>query len=284
MIVVMTRLLSRFKIVAGAFLLLPSLCPSPAHAKTQKIERMYVFGDSYSDIGAGYVDGNGPTAVFYYAQRLGFQLYPANVSDVSGKSLDFAISGAKSGRGLGQEIKGSLLGYGMENQVSDFVAKVKSGAIQFDPGSTLFFLAGGLNDADLPPGSTAANEKSEIRTLYALGARRFEVALLTTAIPVFFVTGQKINPSLQRIPAELHPELKDADIRLSRWGLFYDQVLANAAKYGFTNTTDACAGRAIFNQSSTPCPHPETYFFYHENHPSTATHKAVGDLLYAELH
>ena len=32
---------------------------------------LYVFGDSYSDSGAGYVDADGSTAVVYLAQRLG---------------------------------------------------------------------------------------------------------------------------------------------------------------------------------------------------------------------
>ena len=32
---------------------------------TTRYSRLYVFGDSYSDIGAGYIDGNGPTAVAY---------------------------------------------------------------------------------------------------------------------------------------------------------------------------------------------------------------------------
>ena len=42
------------------------------------VERLYVFGDSYSDTGAGYLDGNGPTAVAYLAERLGFRLFNFN--------------------------------------------------------------------------------------------------------------------------------------------------------------------------------------------------------------
>src|SRR5665213_3323029 len=32
--------------------------------------QLYVFGDSYSDSGSGYIDTNGPTAVVYLAQHL----------------------------------------------------------------------------------------------------------------------------------------------------------------------------------------------------------------------
>lgn len=245
--------------------------------------RLYVFGDSYSDIGEGYLDGNGPTAVAYLARRLGFELHPSTASDVHGKSLDYAVSGAQSGRGEGRKIKGALLGYGMRNQVDDFLAGVRRGEISFDPKTTLFFLLGGLNDGKLPDGTTAANETEEIRALYGAGARHFAVALLTTEIPGFGITGRKVNPSLSAIPATLQSELPGATIRLSRWGMFFDAVLAHPERYGISNTTDACAGRAIFDENTTPCAKPATYFFYHHGHPSTATHRAVGDMLYEEI-
>src|SRR5258708_5752698 len=89
-----------------------------------KVDRIYVFGDSYSDIGEGYLDGNGPTAVAYLAERLGFRLLPANTPEVRGRSLDYAVSGAQSGSGTGRTVQGALLGYGMKNQVADFAAKV----------------------------------------------------------------------------------------------------------------------------------------------------------------
>ena len=38
------------------------------------VKRLYVFGDSYSDIGEGYLDGDGPTAVAYFAKRLGLSV------------------------------------------------------------------------------------------------------------------------------------------------------------------------------------------------------------------
>jgi hypothetical protein len=38
---------------------------------TTRYSRLYVFGDRYSDIGAGYIDGNGPTAVAYLGWLIG---------------------------------------------------------------------------------------------------------------------------------------------------------------------------------------------------------------------
>ncbi len=276
----------RFRMIGIAVALACSalLTPAIAHAANpDPIHRMYVFGDSYSDIGEGYLDGNGPTAVAYLAQRLGFTLVPANAADTANQSLDFAISGAQTGRGAGNKIGDSLLGYGMRNQVDDFAAKVNAHAIAFDPATTLFFIAGGLNDHSLPSATTVANLSGEIKTLYTLGARRFAVALLPTVIPGFSAVGKRLNPEIARIPEQLSSQLARSQILLSHWGPFYDDVMEHPAQYGITNTTDACAGRAIFHQDATPCAHPATSFYYHAGHPSTATHKVVGDKLYEEL-
>jgi len=267
-------------VLAASSLLSPALAQS---AKSAPIHRMYVFGDSYSDIGEGYLDGNGPTAVAYLAQRLGLKLVPSTAADIAGQSVDFAISGAQTGSGTGKRTEGVLIGYGMRNQVDDFAAKVNSHAIAFDPETTLFYFAGGLNDRNLTSATTVANLSGEIKTLYDLGARRFAVALLPTAIPAFSAVGKRLNPELAGIPDELAPQLPGAQIYLSHWGAFYDDVMLHPAQYGMTDTTNACAGRAIHHEDTTPCASPATHFYYHAGHPSTATHKIVGDKLYEEL-
>lgn len=247
-----------------------------------RFERMYVFGDSYSDIGEGYLDGNGPTAVAYMAQDLGFSLVPATEVPSSSASVDFAVSGAQTGRGDGKRIGSALLGFGMENQVDEFSRLLHEHKIRFNSKRTLFFLAGGLNDKNLPTDTTVMNLEGEIRALYRLGGRHFEVALMPTQIPAFSEVGTRLNPALASIPAQMEEELPKADIRLSHWGGFFDEVMLHPAQYGITNTTDACAGRAIFNQDATACAHPEEHFYYHSGHPSTAVHKVVGEMLAKE--
>jgi len=159
---------------------------------------------------------------------------------------------------------------------------VRSGAIKFKPESTLFFIAGGLNDRTLAEGATVKNEEDEMRTLYGLGARRFEVAVLPTSIPSFAEVGKRLNPGLEKIPDEMRGELKGAEIRTSHWGAFFDAVMAHPERYGITNTTDKCSGREIRHEDTTVCAKPETYFYFHQSHPSTVTHKAVGGMLYDE--
>jgi dienelactone hydrolase len=87
----------------------------------QAFSRMYVFGDSYSDTGAGYVDGNGPTAIAYLAEHLGLHLALPGDPDANSQSLNFAVSGAQTGRGVGRKVKDALLGRGIADQVDDFI-------------------------------------------------------------------------------------------------------------------------------------------------------------------
>ena len=269
-------------------LLLVIALPFLLHAQTKPYTQMYVFGDSYSDSGAGYVDGNGPTAVVYLAQRLGipFTYFGDPKTKVERpvlEGLDFAVSGAQSGSGEGHTYPhGELLGRGMRNQVDDFAAMVKAGTVTFDPKSTMFFLVGGLNDSSLPAGQTRANEEALVAALYALGARRFKVALLPERIPQFQRAGTRANAELMEVPQEMVAKYPGIQISHTHWGHFYDAVLTHPATYGLSNVTDACAGRALRNEDTTPCATPQTYFFYHAGHPSTAAHKVVGDMLYDE--
>jgi cholinesterase len=254
-----------------------------SEAAARPYTMLYVFGDSYSDTGAGYVDGNGPTAVAYLAGRLDIPFTYFGDPNSKGKGLNFAVSGAKTGEDEGARHEhGELLGRGMRNQVAEFAALAKSGAIRFDPKKTMFYVAGGLNDRSLPDGATVFNIEGEIETLYRLGARRFMVALLPTEIPSFATAGTRFNPQLSKIPDDMRGKHPDIQIANSNWGGFYDEVMEHPAKYGITNTSETCAGRVLKNEDPTPCASPETHYFYHQGHPSTAVHKAVGDMLYDE--
>jgi phospholipase/lecithinase/hemolysin len=159
--------------------------------QTHAWKSLYVFGDSYSDSGAGYIDGNGPTAVVYLAHALKIPLGYVGDSDSDSAGLNFAVSGAQTGKGEGYRVRSAnaacgtkegLLGRGMQNQVADFGQRVRTGTLHFDPEATLFFLAGGLNDWSLPTATTIANLKGEVGALYELGARYVMVALMPTKL------------------------------------------------------------------------------------------------------
>ena len=176
-----------------------------AQPAAQTINRVYVFGDSYSDTGAGYLDGDGPTAVAYLAGRLGLSLLLPYDSNANANSINFAVSGAQTGRGAGRKVKDALLGRGMVDQVEDFASRVQSKAIVFNPDHTLFFLAGGPNDRRLPSAETLANLKGQIRKLYDLGARRFRLALLPPPFPPLVKLVSASIPSCSESQAKSRP-------------------------------------------------------------------------------
>jgi phospholipase/lecithinase/hemolysin len=246
----------------------------------QPVKRMYVFGDSYSDIGRSIVYTNGPTAVAFFAKRLGLEMVPGNAKNGKGKSLNFAISGARTGETFTRPGPNGHLQLGMKDEVAEFAKMVKEGKVVFDPASTVFFLAGGLNDSELQTEQTVSNLESEMQTLYDLGGRRFLLAVLPEKIPAFSGPAIRLNPALREIPKAMRPKLAGAEIQLSNWGGFFDQVMTHPARYGITNTTEPCAVRPAAGEKEKPCVSPNTHFYYYPNHPSKATAKAVGDMMY----
>jgi cholinesterase len=249
---------------------------------TTRYSRLFVFGDSYSDIGAGYIDGNGPTAVAYLGWLMGLQVASSKAANAAGKSLVFAVSGAGTGEGVGRQVKEALLGYGMMNQVRDFAARVKAGEIAFEPQTTLFFLAGGLNDGKRETEVTLANLRQELQILRELGGRHFTIALLPTKIPQFAAVGLRLNPAYEQFVRD-EGGAAGVDLWLNHWGAGFDDVMEHPSSHGIVNTTNACAGRAIFDQDPIPVGDPATYFFYHDGHPSTAVHRIVGRKLFEEI-
>ena len=288
-----TRVRSVLKPLMAALALVGCVAPGPAPAAasnpplgsaspTTPYTRLYVFGDSYSDIGAGYIDGNGPTAVAYLGWLMGLQIASSQAPHAPERSLVFAVSGAGTGDGEGHRVKEALLGYGMLNQVRDFASRVKSGDIRFDPQSTLFFIAGGLNDGRLHTEQTIANLRRLVETVRDLGGRHVTVAQLPTKIAPFAAVALRLNPALQQF-ADREGRSLGVDLWMNHWGQGFDDVMEHPTAYGIANTTDACAGRALFDQDPTPIGDPATFFFYHEGHPSTAVHRIVGGKLFAEI-
>lgn len=245
-------------------------------AETTHWTKLFAFGDSYSDSGNGYMDGNGPTAIVYAARELGLPFTHASDPAAGAQGRNYAVSGAQTGEGSGRRIKEARLGYGMQNQVRDFVASVQSGEVTFDPERTLFFIAGGLNDGRLETATTVDNLSRIVRQLHAVGARHFSIAVLPTRIPAFAQVGRRLTPALEALPAVLNDELHDVTVRSSGWGRFFDEVMEHPERYGIINVTDACSGRALFDQDTTPRGDPATFYYYHEGHPSTAVHRHVG--------
>ena len=238
---------------------------------------LFVFGDSYSDTGAYVRLTDGSTAAGYLAQNYGITLaLPQNPAPGT-SGVNFAQSGARVDVG---PTPPATQPQSLTQQVASFQNYVTSGAVTFNPASTLFFLAGGLNDhLRATQAEISAATANQVATLYSLGGRYFEIALLPSLIPGFTDSAENLNPAYRALVPQLQAQYSDASITLSNWGTYYDDILRNPSQYGITNTTDPCFDIPTQRQT---CSTPNTYFYYYIRHPSDAAHHIVGDRLYQE--
>ena len=271
-------------------------------------ERVFIFGASESDSGNVYAltngamppsppyaqrYSNGPVAVEYMTQALGIPLtYSANPA-AGDQSLNFATGGALTDTRNNIAALGN--GFGIENQVNDFQARVSAGAITFNPETTLFMIIGGGNDI-LRVGffgsdpmtvvsNAVASVSSEISTLVALGAENIALSTINNigSLPVsqggraqqYSQLSQELNMAYRSLASSLAGALGTSVFALER-GAILDDIITNFRDYGFTNATDTCLANGVV------CANPDQYVFWDSVHVTTAVHRIVG-LRLAEL-
>jgi cholinesterase len=107
----------------------------------------------------------------------------------------------------------------LTQQVAQFQNYVDTDKVTFDPSTSLFFLLGGLNDHNLVTSAQInAATASQGATLYSLGARIFEIALLPADIPGFTDSAANLNPGYATLVPELQKMYPDAVFNLSIGG------------------------------------------------------------------
>jgi len=249
------------------------------NARAVEIDDIFLFGDSYTDTGAFFPLTNGSTAGAYLASNFGIPMVTSKEPTPGTRGVNFAESGARVAQAPAPPASQPRT---LTQQVAEFQAYVQAGAVSFNPSSTLFFLSGGLNDHASPTGPIAAATFQQVATLYGLGARLFEIALLPSLVPAFADSAQNLNPLYRQIVPQLQALYPDATIALSNWGTYYDDILRNPQQYGISNTTDQCFNLQTGMQE-TACTDPDKYFYYYVVHPSDRAHEIVGERLYAEV-
>ena len=260
----------------GLALTLISSIAATSSASATAINDLFVFGDSYSDTGAYVVLSNASTAVGYLAQDLGITLVTPQNAQLGTNGINFAESGARVATGPTPPATQPL---SLTQQVAQFQVDVTSGAVSFNPSSTLFMLLGGLNDHTTSQALIASATINQVTTLYGLGARLFDIGLIPSLVPAFADSAANVNPVISSLIPQLQGEFPDATIRLSNWGPDYDNILSTPSAYGITNTTDPCYN--LFT-GGPACSDPNSYFYYYNVHPSAASHQIVGNELVAE--
>ena len=249
--------------------------PAPASAVT--INDLFVFGDSYSDTGAFVPLTNGSTAVGYLANNFNITLTTSKNPNPGTEGVNFAESGARIDVG---PTPPRTQPRSLTQQVAEFQNYVASNSVTFNPATTLFFLSGGLNDHTMITSAQAnAATLAQVTTLYSLGARLFEVALLPSLVPAFSDSANNLNPGFRALVPQLQAQFPDAVFGLSNWGPDFDDILTNPSRYGITNTTDPCQNFS----TGAVCSDPDKHFYYVIVHPSDVSHHIVGNELFTEV-
>ena len=247
--------------------------PAPASAVT--INDLFVFGDSYSDTGAFFPLTNGSTAVGYLANNFNITLTTSKNPNPGTEGVNFAESGARIFVGPNPP---ATQPRSLTQQVAEFQNYVASNSVTFNPNTTLFFLSGGLNDHTMITSAQAnAATLAQVTTLYSLGARLFEIALLPSLVPAFSDSANNLNPGFRALVPQLQAQFPDAVFGLSNWGPDFDDILTNPSRYGITNTTSPCL------VGMTACSDPDKHFYYFAAHPSDVSHHIVGNELFTEV-
>jgi len=167
-----------------------------------------------------------------------------------------------------------------------------------DPGA-LFFVWGGANDLFIDPSlATAANAINNlagvISMLYGGGARRF----LVPNLPDLSLTpsGLSLLPAqragLQALSVGFNAGLAGAlnslsvlpGINIEPFDTFalFNEILADPAAFGFSNTSMPCITGNL-QVGGSVCADPDSYLFWDSVHPTTAAHEVLGNAFAAAV-
>ena len=272
---------------AGAALALTAVLGFSSAASAQKIDEIYVFGDSLSDVGnvlkaakgsnpptPPYFPGrysNGPIWVDYLASQLKLTSNP---------DTNFAVSGATTGNSK-NAIPGLLA------QIERFKATHSSA-----DRSALYIIWAGANDylgGGTDPTAPVNNLTKAVQSLEAVGAKNIVVVNLPDLGKLPGTRTSERSASLSNLTREHNSRLATAirslrqklspDIKITYLDAnsVFNQVLNNPEKLGFKNVTQSC-----LNQGSI-CDNPNEYFFWDGIHPTTAAHKLFVQLTLTAL-
>ncbi len=281
----------------------------PPRASAQQVDKIYVFGDSLSDVGntynatlqltgqgyppPPYVNGrfsNGSVWVEYLGQQLGLTptsyttIPPGNASVPDG--INYAFGG--SGSGLSNVILPQAPLPGVLAQVNLFTASVAANPQLVDP-EALYIVWGGANDYLFgnvtDPQVPVNNLSAAVSNLAAAGAKTIMVANLPDLGKVPGTRGNSelssqlsnltslhnssLAQSLNALSQSLGPS---ANIILLDVNTLFNTVTKYPGAFGFTNVTNACLTSAGI------CANPSQYLFWDDYHPTTAGHKVVQKL------
>ncbi|HEY9636584.1 MAG TPA: SGNH/GDSL hydrolase family protein [Coleofasciculaceae cyanobacterium] len=285
----------------------------PLKAAAQKVEKIYNFGDSVSDVGnlynalkltgteyppPPYFKGrfsNGIVWVEYLGQKLKLNPIPYT-------TLPLGSSNAPDG--INYAFGGSSSGYknvvfpdaplpGLLAQVGLFTASLAKAKRSADP-NALYIVGAGSNDylfeKVTDPQVPVKNISTAVTALAAVGAKKIMVVNLTDLgkFPATRVNSQlssqlssltkvhntSLALTLKGLSQTLRPKV---NIILLDANTLFNTAIKYPGAFGLKNVTDACL------TSVSVCANPNQYLFWDGYHPTTAAHKQLENLAYLVL-
>jgi outer membrane lipase/esterase len=249
---------------------------------------------------------NGPT----YAERV-----PGLIGVAPNPGQNFAVGGAETNT---DNLANGFLSFysvtlpGIKSEIDTFISsggRFQASAVVIHYGGANDYFAF-LDQSSTPPpigtvpaevAAVTGNIQSNIRSLVAAGARTIVVpnvpdlgdtpayrgtAFADAATAVSVQHAAALNAQLGALAKELNVNIVVVDFAT---GL--KTVLADPARFGFTNVTSACVPQKSalppYIDPGTPCPNPNQYLFWDYVHPTSAAHQLlaeyVADTLLAPL-
>lgn len=284
-----------------------------AMAAPGNLDRVYAFGDSYTDNGAGYgatrmmvahgaSDAVAKPGKLYWQQR--WSNGPVTV-EVMAKTLnlplsDYAIGGAKSGRENYYPWMNKAWPTGTLAQIADYLDAQPKG--QADPNG-LYFIFASANDffahedfkqttpLDDLATQAAANVEAAVKQLMAAGGQHFVVvgSVDLTHVPAVTRSHDEADAATfqSHFDTLLHKRLKTIAAQQPLQLTWFDRVAfarqlrARAEQYGLTDLDSPC--QPTYPRVGERCQKPATHYYWDEWHPTHHIHVLVGRAIAAQV-
>lgn len=299
-------------ILVAGFVLFSFMLPLKA-SEPQKIEQIYTFGDSLSDVGnvynvtlaakkvgfppPPYFKGrfsNGIVWVEYLAEKLKLNPVPFTTltTDVCSvrDGVNYAFGGSSSGLNNAlfpdEPIPGTLA------QVNLFTKSLAEKQKSANPKALYIVWAGAndyLNGRVTNPQQPVENLSKAVTTLANIGAKNIMVLNLADLGKLPGTRRTQFSSQLTMLTNAHNAGLSDSVKKLSKQlgpktnlmlvdvSTLFKTVSQFPGAFGFTNVTDACF------TNNTVCSKPDQYLFWDDIHPTTSAHKQVQKLALSVL-
>jgi thermolabile hemolysin len=245
-----------------------------------QINQIYVFGDSLSDVGNVFRSTGGvyPPPPYFQGRYSNGQIWVEYLTEKLALSpkqnSNFAYGGAMTGQISNNGIPGLLA------QVEKFTQSQKH-----INQNALYVIWSGANDYIYGAADSATPVKNialSLELLASSGTRKILVANLpdlgnlpatrnNQSSQFLSALTNNHNIGLDKVLLGLRQKFDAIKIWEVDVNSLYRDAISNPGKYGFINVTSACLSNQV------TCDNPDKFLFWDGIHPTTATHKILGE-------